>query len=146
MSNELWEALKIVLSFIFGGLGIKIFDKYSNKSKENLEKVKLYQEGTNLQIQVRTNIDKVVEEKTRELNTQIGELKDTIVHISTRYRNDLDKYMDRMVDLEKKFDEQLARNQEMETRLTSQIKIRQECLDELEDLKSRMNAMERKNP
>jgi hypothetical protein len=144
MSDQLWEALKIILSFIFGGFGLKIYDKFTSKKKENLENEKLFQEGSNLQLQVRANIDKVVEEKTKELNRQILELKDTIIHISTKYRTDLEKYLNRMADLEAKFDEQLNRNREMENRLTSQIKIREECLEELSILQQRVHEVEKK--
>lgn len=144
MPSEIWESIKIILSFIFGALGLKIFDKFANKKKENLEHIKLFEEGSNLQIQVRTNIDKVVEAKTRQLNSQIDELKETIVTISSRYRADMDRYIDRMADLEGKFDEQIKRNEEMEDRLTKQIRIREECLEELAEIKERMNKVEEK--
>jgi len=144
MNPQLWEVLKIILAFVFGGLGLKIFDKLSSKKRESLENVKLFEEGTNLQIQVRTNIDRVVEEKTKELNIQIGELKDTIVQISTKYKADIDKYVSRMADLETKFDDQIKRNKEMEDRLTAQIEDRIECLDELQKLKERIQIVEKK--
>lgn len=145
MSPQLWEVLKIILAFVFGGLGLEVYRRFRDKKKESLEHVKLFEEGKSLQIQVRTNIDKIVDEKTQALNNQISELKDTIIHISTRYRNDLDRYVGRMSDLETKFDDQLKRNEEMENRLGSQIKVREECLEELAEIKQRMNEVERKN-
>ena len=143
MDPQLWEAIKIILAFVFGGLGLKIFDKYTSKKKEKLENAKLFEEGTNLQIQVRTNIDKVVEEKTKQLNLQIGELKDTIVQISTKYRQDTDKYINRMSDLEAKFDQQIERNKDMENKLTEQIQNRLECLEELVSLRERIQSVEK---
>ncbi len=144
MSPQIWEVIKIFAAFLFGGLGLKIFDKLTSRKKETLENLKLYEEGANLQIQVRTNIDKVVEEKTRELNLQITDLKDTIVQISTKYKSDIDKYISRMSDLENKFDAQIQRNKEVEDRLTAQIKDRLECLDELQELRERVQAIEKK--
>jgi uncharacterized phage infection (PIP) family protein YhgE len=144
MNPQLWEAIKIILAFVFGGLGLEVFKKFSSRKRETLEHIKLYEEGTNLQIQVRTNIDRVVDEKTKDLNLQINELKETIVQISTRYRTDVDKYISRMADLEAKFDDQIERNKEMEDRLTAQIKDRLECLDELQELKDRIRAVEKK--
>ena len=144
MPEQLWEALKIVLTFIFGAFGLKVFEKFTGKKRENLEQANLYHEGSKIQVEVRANIDKIVEEKTKALNTQINELKDTIIHISTRYKSDMSKAVDRMADIENKFDEQMQRNKEMEDRLTSQIKIRMECLEELTELQRRINEIERK--
>lgn len=144
MSDQLWEALKIFLAFVFGGFGLEVFKKWSNKRRENLEQVKLYEEGSKLQIEVRTNIDKVVEEKTKQLNFQISELKETIIQISTRYKNDLDNYIDRMADLEKKFDVQLARNRSIEDKLQSEIDNRENCLEELKKIRSKISDIEEK--
>lgn len=145
MSDQLWEALKIFLAFIFGGFGIEIFKKFASKRRENLEHVKLFEEGSKLQIEVRTNIDKVVEEKTKQLNGQITDLKETIIQISTRYKNDLDHYMERMADIEKKFDLQIVRNKTMEDRLEEEINTREDCLEELTKLRARINEVLKKN-
>lgn len=143
-ANGIWELLKIIAAFIFGGLGLEIYKRWSGKKRESLEVSKIYQEGQSLQIQVRANIDKLIDEKTTELNEQIVELKDTIIQISTKYKNDLDKYLDRMADLEKKFDYQLERNEQIEDKLRVEIQERQLCLEELAKLKHRVTDIEDK--
>lgn len=144
MTAQNIEVIKIVVGAIFGGFGVKILEKLFGKKKEGLEIAKLHDEGNTLQLQIKTNIDKLIEDKTKTLNTQIEELSNTIVDISVRHKKDIDNHVDRMADLEQKFDSQLTRNRTIEDELGAEVKVRQECLRQLRELQERVSKIEQK--
>lgn len=144
MTPQTIEFIKVIAATIFGGVGVKVFEKLVGKKKEGLEIAKLHDEGNTLQLQIKTNIDKLIEDKTKQLNSQIEELSNTIVDISVRHKKDIDNHVDRMADLEKKFDSQLTRNRTIEDELASEVKVRQECLRQLRELQERVSKIEQK--
>lgn len=144
MTSQTVEIIKVVVAALFGGFGIKILEKLFGKKKEGLEIAKLHDEGNTLQLQIRTNIDKLISEKTADLNGQIKELSDTIVDLSVKHKKDIDNHVDRMADLEQKFDSQLTRNRTIEDELGAEVKVRQECLRQLRELQERVSKIEQK--
>lgn len=137
-----------ILKIIFGGgvisLVIEVIRRYKGKAKESAEISNIYKEGQELNITIKTNIDKYVDERTKALTVQITELEKTIVQISSKYRNDLEKYMQRIADLEKKFDEQSERTKQVENELLAEQKSRTACYDLIKTLQARLVLLEPK--
>jgi hypothetical protein len=136
------EILKILLSILLGTFGLELWRKYNRKVRESAEISNIYREGDQLNINVRANIDKYVEEKTAAFKAQISELEKTIVQISSKYRSDLERYMQRISDLERKFDEQIKRTQQVEDDLTRETDDRRKCYDLLRSVQLKLNQLE----
>lgn len=144
------EVLPLILGIVFGGMGVAVFNKLVGKKKESLEVSNLTQEGANLVVQIRTNIDKLVDEKTVKLNQQISELQGTILEISIKYKRDLDGYVDKMAEIETRMDKQSERteksenrNEELEKNLEAEVAMRRACIQQLADLQKRVYELEK---
>lgn len=146
ISSQFWDVIKIIIGGIFGAVGIKAFEKWTGKKREALEMTKLYREGSNLELQVKTNLDKIIEEKTKSLQEEIVRLSNTIINISTRATSDRKLYTDRISDLELKIDNQIARNKTVEDNLEEEIKVRQDCVNQLKKLQERVFELEKASP
>lgn len=146
ITSQAWDIVKIILGAIFGVFGIEFYRRFTGKRKESLEIAKLYKEGSNLELQVRTNIDSIIEEKTKSLQEEILRLSNTIINLATRATGDRKVYTDRISDLETKIDSQIERNRNMEDDLQKEIKVRQDCLFRLRQLQERVYELEKASP
>lgn len=137
-----------VLKMVFGGsvltLIFEMVKVYRGKNKENAEVYKTYKEGDELNIHIRTNIDRYVEEKTQIFKKQISDLEKTIIQISSKYRTDLEQYIARISDLEEKFDEQLKRNKMIENELSEESKERANCYELVKAMQKTLQTHENK--
>lgn len=135
-----------LIKIIFGGglcsLLWEIYKKRKNKRVEDIEFSNLRREEFELNLSLKTNIDKYVDEKTASFVKQINELEKTIVQISTKYRSDLEKYLTRIADLEQKFDEQLRRTQHVEDQLSRETTDRNDCYELLRSVQTKLNQIE----
>lgn len=150
LSDNVWSVIKIVAGFLFGGLGLAIFNKQAGKKEEAMKISNMSTDGANLLIQVKTNIDKVVTDRTAILNAQITELQKTILATSIKYARDLDQYVEKMGEIENRLDTQGNRTAKAEDRnnvlhkdLDAEIILRKQCIAQLENLQRRVYELEK---
>lgn len=144
MPQWILDLLKTLLTGGVFTLAIELIRNLKRKKREAAEVSNIYKEGDELNITIRTNIDKYVEEKTKSFKDQVSSLEATIIQISTKYRTDLEQYLRRMSDLEQKYDAQLLRTKQVEDELNKERQSSFDCARELQIVKERLSQLEKK--
>lgn len=144
LDHDTWSKILIgSTTTLSGAIGTLIWKKWQDRKKEALQEAKTYQEGANLTLQIKTNIESLLAANTAKLTGQVRELENTIVSVSVQAAKDKSNYLERITDLEKKMDIHIDRNRDLEDQLMEEIKLRKSCIAQLTDMSKRITELEK---
>jgi hypothetical protein len=142
--------LKAILNMVLGGVllaGIsEWWKKYLRKERESLEVTNIKRQGAKVILEYQTDLDKLVNEKTQKLRDEIQVLKDLqLQQAKDLYESEKEKAKlmsemeSKLLDQQKTLNTQFEMTKNIAKGLQDEMALRTECMNQLQDLKKKLN-------
>lgn len=141
MPEWLQKLLFIVVGIILGNYLLEWYKKYLNKDTVMLQNAKVETETGQMKLEIRTNINEIIQRETSKLKEDIEQLNAALIETATDKLQDKNRYIKIISDLEQKLDTQFERTEQISEQFQAEIDLRSKCFEKLNELSKKIDKL-----